>query len=172
METKTDDQQVLETAEVAEETTETPEVTAEEIAQLKAKAAKADELEGKNKQLFERLKKAEVKAPLQEVKSDGLSTKDVIFLAKADIHEDDVSEVLDWAKFKGVTVSEAHKQLKGVLADRSEQRKTAETTNISNARRSTVKVTDETILEKASKGDLPDSDEGIERLVKAKMKAR
>lgn len=169
--TKTDETEVLETpVENAEETVETPELTAEHIAELKAKAAKADDLEEKNKQLYERAKKAEAKKT--DVPSQELSTKDVIFLAKANVHEDDLDEVLDWAKFKKISVSKAHEQLKGVLASKDEQRKTAAAANISPARRSATKVTDDVILERASRGELPENEDDIARLIKAKSKKR
>jgi hypothetical protein len=170
----TDAPEVLETQEVAAETTETSEeseLTPEVIADLKAKAAKADELEKKNKQLFERAKKAEA-AKSHEIETTDLSTKDVLYLAKADVHEDDVNEVLEWAKFKKITVSDAHKQLKATLQVRAEERKSAETANISPVRRGPSKATDDTLLENAKAGKLPESDDDIMRLVAAKTRAK
>lgn len=167
-----DGSEVLETPEeVAEETTEeNSELTAEQIAELKAKAAKADELEGKNKQLFERLKKAETKP--DHSKSD-LSQTDVLYLAKADIHEEDIQEVLDWAKFKGVNIREAHKQLKDTLAVREEQRKTAAASHTKGGQRGTSKVSGDDILRKAeTTGEVPDSNEGLNKLFEARMAQR
>src|SRR5690606_10314539 len=40
---------------------------------------------------------------------DNLSQKDMFALIKADVHEDDISEVADYAKLKGITVAEALK---------------------------------------------------------------
>jgi hypothetical protein len=173
MEPNQDGSEVLETTEkVAEETTETPEeLTAEQIAELKAKAAKADELEKKNKQLFERAKKAETeKAPLQE---EGLSNRDVLYLAKADVHEDDVDEVLDWAKFKKISVAYAHKQLKATLDVRAEQRKSASASHTKGGARGTSKTTGEDLLRKAERtGEVPETAEGMNDLFLARQKRR
>jgi hypothetical protein len=176
---QTDAPEVLETQEVAEETTETPEaeepeLTPEVIADLKAKAAKAEELEKKNKQLFERAKKAEATKEIKGVEEahQALSTKDVLYLAKADVHEDDVNEVLEWAKFKKISVSEAHKQLTATLQVRAEERKSAETANVSNVRRGPTTLKPETLLENAKSGKLPETDADIARLMDAKLRAK
>jgi hypothetical protein len=165
------------TEEVAEETTnetQEEELTPEQIADLKKKA----EVSSQN---FERAKKAEAdlkeaRKKLQEGntaenKAEVLSTKDVLYLAKADVHEDDVNEVLEWSKFKKISVQEAHKQLKGTLEVRAEQRKSAETANISNVRRGPTKVTAETLLENAKAGKLPENDEDIRKLMEAQFTA-
>jgi len=172
-----DETQVLET-ESTEEVTETTEDTSEpqqeeSVEELRSRLEEErkarEETEKKNKQLYERLKKQD--APKAEA-SDGLSNKDVLFLAKADIHEDDLDEVLDWAKFKKVSVSEAYKQLKPTLEVRAEQRDTAQASNKSNVRRGPTTVSDDVLLAKASKGQLPESEEEIERLIKAKAKQK
>lgn len=163
-ETAVEETEATETTEVAEETTE---ATEEED---------VDALKEKNKQLYARAKKAEEEAkklktskPSSEVPKD-LSTKDVLFLAKADIHEDDIEEVLEWSKFKKVPVSEAYKQLKGVLQSKTEERKSAQATNTGPARRGTSKVNDDTLLDRAGKGEMPDSDDDLARLVGARFK--
>lgn len=164
------------------------EIVTEEVTTPEEETETVESLTDKNKKLYARAKKAEgfvevngewVKKPKAQTETttvvpsqDGLSTKDVLFLAKADIHEDDMDEVLEWAKFKKVPVSEAYKQLKGVLEVKNEQRKTSATANISNARRSNSKVSDDTLIEKANKGDLPESQDDIDRLMKAKLKTR
>lgn len=169
-----DGSEVLETTETeaAEETTVDETLTAEEIAELRSKAAKADELEAKNKQLFERAKKAETTRAEPQAPSESLSTKDVVYLAKADLHNDDVDEVLELAKLKGISVSKAHEYLKPILDVRAEQRTSASAANVSNVRRGPSKVTDEVLVSKASKGELPDDDEGIERLISAMSKKK
>ena len=178
-ETNQDGSEVLETTETEAEAVETTEAadeapTAEEIAELRTKAAKADELEAKNKQLYERAKKAETATKAEpQASQNGLSTKDVVYLAKADIHDDDVDEVLDYAKLKGISVGKAHEFLKPILAVRTEQRATASAANTSSVRRGASKATGETLLENAKAGKLPDSDDDIARLVAAQAeKAR
>lgn len=102
--------------EVIAETPETPEeLTSEQIAELKKKADVSS-------QNFERAKKAE--ADLREAKRllearsgseiKPPSAKEIAALAKvaAEVHEDDIEEVLDWAAFKKIPVTEAKNQLK------------------------------------------------------------
>lgn len=126
-----------------------------------------EKLKKEKDELYIQLKKA--KAAKEQSKAEAptrgeLSTKDVLYLAKADIHEDDMDEVLDWSKFKKVSVNEAHKQLKGVLRERDEERKTASATNTGTARRASSKISDDALTEKASKGELPDSEDEMARL--------
>lgn len=149
---------------------------------------KSVRLEEANKHLYARAKKAEgfelveekwVKKPKIEPKPEkpepkaveqSLSTKDVLFLAKADIHEDDLGEVLDWAKFKNISVNEAHKQLKGTLSVRAEERRTAEVTQTGKTQRGTSKVTGESLLERAeSTGEVPEDEEGLKKLFQARQ---
>lgn len=115
-----------------------------------------------------RAEKAEKEA--KEEKSD-IASKDILYLAKADIHEDDLNDVLEWAKFKNISVHEAHKQLKGTLDVRAEERKTAEAANTKSTRSSSA-VTGEKLLERALQNELPEKDEDIERLAEARINAR
>lgn len=160
--------EVLETPETVEETpsatAETPkdELSPEQIADLKKKADERDELEKKNKQLFERVKKA-------EGKSDALSNKDIIYLAKNDIHDEDVEEVLDLARLKKWDVKQAHDYLKPLLDSRAEMRRTAQATQTRSAR-SVSKVSGEELLAKAERtGELPESEDGMAALAYARM---
>jgi len=170
----TDAPEVLETQETAEETAETPdeetiELSATELADLRAKAEKSDDLEAKNKQLFERLKK-EKQAPS---KTDGISNKDVLFLAKADVHSDDMDELLDWAKFKKVSVEEAHKQLKTTLDVRAEERRSAGAAHVKGGARGSSKVSGQDLLRKAEQtGEIPDTADGLHDLFAARMARR
>jgi hypothetical protein len=86
----------------------------------------------------------------------GLSIKD----AKAiqDIHEDDVEDVVEWAKFKKISIAEAKKSdhIKTLLKEKEEQRKTAAASNTGIARRSSVKLSDAEVVERASKGEFPE----------------
>jgi hypothetical protein len=171
-----DNSEVLENTETTEtEAVETPEVaepTIEELkAQLEEERKAREETDAKNKQLFERVKKAETK-PAPQVQQDGLSNKDVIYLAKADIHADDVDEVLEMARAKKWDMKRAHEYMKPILAVRAEERDTAKGANISNVRRGPSKVTDEVLVSNASRGNLPDDEEGIERLIAAKLKQK
>ncbi|KKQ75520.1 MAG: hypothetical protein US97_C0039G0009 [Microgenomates group bacterium GW2011_GWF1_38_5] len=145
-----------------------------------------DALKEQNKQLFARAKKAEgfilkdgkwVKEPKPELKPEvkkepeaeqGLTSKDVLYLAKADVHEDDIDTVLEWAKFKNISVKDAHGELKGVLATKDEERRSAQVTQTKGARGASA-PTAEDLISQASKGQLPETDEGIEALAAAEM---
>lgn len=165
----TDAPEVLETQEVAEETTETPEnpdERDERIAQLEKEKA---DLESKNKQLFERTKKAAV--PSKEI--DGLSTKDVLYLAKADVHQDDIEDVLEWAKFKKISVADAHKHLKSTLDVRAEERKSASVSHTKGGARGTSKTSGTDLLRRAEQtGEVPDTTDGLNDLFEARQKQR
>lgn len=102
--------------------------------------------------------------------SPQLSTADIIALSK--VHEDDVERVERFAKSEGVSVREALKndELKAILSLRDEQRTTASASNVSTTRRSSVKLSDDVIVSNASQNKIPDDDEGIARLIAAKMK--
>lgn len=155
-----DGSEVLETTETEEETVETPDEEKEALKREK------EELENKNKQLYERLKKAETKTS-----DDGLSSKDVIFLAKTDIHEEDIAEVTELAKLKKISVAEAYKYLKPVLDVRAEERKTAQATQTKGGRGTTTEKPED-ILRRASQGQLPQDDAGIEALTAAREAQR
>lgn len=168
-----DGQEVIETPESEVETVETPseeveESVEEKIARLEAEKLDLDE---KNKKLYARLKKEEKPALKQEVSNDGLSNKDVLFLAKADVHEDDIDELLEWAKFKKVPVQEAFKLLKSTLDVRNEERRTAQATQIRGGARGSAKVNGEELLAKAQRtGEVPDTTEGMQALFQARLK--
>ena len=123
------------------------------IADNEAQTAEARKKEAedfaKAKELAENYKIRAEKAEKEAKKGGGeppkespeLSTKDVLFLAKADIHEDDMDEVLEWSKFKKISVSDAFKQLKPTLDVRSEERKSAQVTQTKGARGATAPTT-------------------------------
>jgi hypothetical protein len=101
---------------------------------------------------------------------DGLSNKDVLFLAKADIHEDDLDDVIDYARLKKIPVAEAHKFMKPILAERAEERRTAAATRTGSGARGASKATGDDLLRKADQsGEVPESDDGIKALVEARL---
>lgn len=161
--------------EVALETTQdtTPE-NVEETIDWKAIALKNKELAENQKIRAEKAEKLaktiKVEAKTDISKPVSMSTKDYIALVNAKINEDDIGEVEDYAKYKGISIAEALKVgvVKSLLAEKSEMRKTAQATNVSNARRSSTQISPETLLAKASKLDLPENDDDIERLIKAR----
>lgn len=103
--------------------------------------------------------------------NDSLPIEDTIALHRSNIHEDDISEVLRYAKFQGISVREALKSnvVKSLLATKEESRRVAEATNTGASRRTSAKSSEESLLSKAEKGELPSSDEDIKRLAEARF---
>lgn len=176
MDTNNDEEVILNTQEetVELETTESTEEVAEQI-DWKAEALKMKEI-ADNQRI--RAEKAERKSK-EEVKSESktsqfnpnLSTVEIVALTKANIEPEDIDEVLEYAKFKGISVQDALKStvVKATLAERAEQRNVALATNTGGAKRGTGRISDETLMANANKGNLPENDADIDRLIKAKM---
>lgn len=143
-------------------------------------------LKEQNKKLFARAKKAEGfefkdgkwvkpvvdKKPETKVEpSQELSAKDALLLAKANVDLEDVDEVIDFAKYRKITIAEAlqNNTLKAILTDSQEKRKTALATQTSGTRKTTA-PTIEALTEKAQKGELSESE--IDKLVELRMEAK
>lgn len=150
------------TPEVTPEVTTPDEGAEESVEELKARLAKSEELATNYKVRAEKAEKKAKETPVVEPKPEnGLSIKD--WKALQDVHDDDVEEVVEWAKFKKITVAEAKKSphIVTLLKEKQEQRKTAAATNTGPARRGSVKVSDEEVVEKAQKGQLPEDPEAL-----------
>jgi len=166
----TDEQEVLETPETEvdeEETTEEEdESSSEEESEVDERDQKIAELERKNKQLFERVKK-------QPAQSD-LSQNDLIAIMKADVHEEDITEVTDYAKLKGLSVKEALNSsvVKAILSERKEERTSAGATNTSGSKKAPAKVSSDRLLSDAREGKMPESDQDIQRLLDAQIELK
>ena len=118
--------------------------------------------------------KVETPNTKQEVSNkniEQLSTIDTIAIMKADIDTDDIPKVVEMAKLKGVTVAEAlkSKSVQAILQESKEERLTANATNVASSRRSSSRVSDETLIERAKKGIMPDNDADLERLILADL---
>ena len=146
----------------------------EDTTDWKAKAEKEAEL-AKNYKI--RAEKAERLAKSEKIsepkakpsKADGeLSTKDIYALMEAKVAEEDIDKVQEIAKLKGISVSEALKLslTKQILSDEIEQRNTASAANVGGSKRGSGKVPDDVLLANASKGNLPENDADLERLIK------
>lgn len=177
MENENDVADISNTAEeVVLETTEesTGEKSTEESDEsLTARLAKAEELANNYKV---RAEKAEKKAKMTGKETEpsekkDLSSKDIIALMNAKVSEDDLDEVVDYAKFKKIGIAEALKTstVKTLLAEKAEQRNVANATNTGTSRRGSAKLSEEALIENSKKGNIPDSDSDIERLMKAKL---
>lgn len=126
-----------------------------------------------------RAEKAERKAKVapeakHEAQSANVSTKDLYALMEAKVPEEDISEVEDYAKYKGISIAEALKTqaVRSILNEKSEMRNVASATNTGGSKRVGGRVSDETLLANASKGNFPESDADIDRLVKLQFRNR
>lgn len=170
-----DEQEVHETPVGDSKPEDEKELSAEEIADLKKRAdvssqnfERAKKLEAENKALKEGGESKET--PKEEKKEEGLSQLDVIYLAKADIHDDDVSEVMAYSQKTGLSVKESHEYLKPILDVRAEERKTASATHTKSSARSGNKNDGDSLLKKAEQsGEVPDSEEGMKALAQARL---
>lgn len=175
------DQSLNESEEVVLETTQEEvqddNVSQDLATQLKAERdarLKAEEV-AKNQRIraekAEKLAKSSTKEEVKAEAAQGMTTRDVIALTKANIHEDDISEVEEYAKFKNISVADALKSsvVKTLIKEKEEMRKTANVANTSNARRSQVRPTGQDLIAKAVKGETVDD---IEALAQARMEAR
>jgi hypothetical protein len=169
------------TEEVTPEVTTTEEVVEESIEEVKARLAKAEEIANNYKIRAEKAEKisksvkVETKVETKTESNDGLSVKDTLALFGAKVTEpEDVDEVVEWARFKKIQVTEALKSetIKARLKEKSEMRATAAATNTGPARRTTTKMTPDVLVSKAKAGELPESDEGMDALAEARLAQR
>lgn len=126
-----------------------------------------------------RAEKAESEAKAKEAKevkveptpiNDSLTQSDLLAIVRANIADEDIDEVRDYANLKHISVSEALKSsvVKTILSEKDEERKTANATSTGNARKGSERQTPSQLLENAKKGILPDSDEDLEKLILAR----
>jgi hypothetical protein len=113
------------------------------------------------------------KTPKNE-RNEEMSSRDIIALTKANIADEDIDVVLDYAKFKKISVVEALKSsvVKATLAENEEHRKTAAATNIGTGRRGIQQKSEGSLLSEFKSGKVPETDDEMERLALARMKAR
>jgi hypothetical protein len=170
MNNQNDEEVILNTQ---EETTDSNEVetdeSSESLEELKERLAKAEELANNYKIRAEKAENKSAKTETPKVapkKSLDLSPAEIIAFSKANIEAEDVEDVLEYARFKGIPVMEALKSnvMKATLSEKNELRKSAEATNTGSTRRGTSVISDAQLLENAKKGILPDSDADLDRL--------
>lgn len=161
------DEEIVESTEEVEETTpveaeEASEVESEEQPQEEEKPQEeeSDQRDAEIAKLKRQLKQATKKLEKPSAKpSADLSPTDVIQLMKDNVTEtDDINNVVDYAKFKGITVTEALKLgvVKTMLADSKQERETANATSTKGGKRGISTPSTDEILAKAAQGELPD----------------
>ena len=142
------------------ENKEDNELTPEELVDLKKRAdassqnfERLKELEKENKKL-----KSEPKEETPKETPKDLSSKDLYSLMSAKVPQEDVDEVVDYAKFKGISVEEALKSdvIKTTLDTNAEHRKTANASNTDPSRPSSKKLSGAEIQKEADKGNMPE----------------
>lgn len=101
-----------------------------------------------------------------------LSIKDSARLQQAGIPVDDWDEVVSYAKFKGVAITDALNSsvVKATLKERQEERQSANAANSGATRRGTSKISGEKLIEEAEKGKFPETDEEIRAMAEARYK--
>ncbi len=150
-------------------------------------------LKEQNKQLFARAKKAEgfelkdgkwLKPPKPEVKpeikpevkrEENLATSDLYALMQAQVPQEDIQEVSDYAKLKGVSIAEALKSnvVRTILSDKAEERKAADAANVKPSGRQVSKPSSESLLDKVkTTGELPESKEDLEKLIALRIQKK
>lgn len=107
-------------------------------------------------------------------KMDGFSPMDLIAITKANLDEEALKEAMDYAKYKKISVAEAIKSpaVKATIQLIEENRRVSEASNTGSARRGSSKISDESLIENARKGILPESDADMKRLVSIRKNYR
>lgn len=127
------------------------ELAKSEFASVAEKAQKNEELAGNYKTRAEKAEDDVKKYKPADQKKDeekGLSPKDTYALINAKVPEEDLETVMEYAKFKGISVADALKApiLTTVLADNEAKRVTAAATQ-TRSTRSTTKIDGNTIVD-------------------------
>ena len=154
------------------------ELTKQEFAAIEAKATKAEEIANNQKirvekaeELAKQLKKPEEKETPKNEKSE-YSLQDI--RALSDVHDEDVQEVVDFAKFKGISITEAKKNptVQTILKQKTEERATAAATNTDKGRKPSSKISSEDLLDKFNQGDIPEKEEDLKKVIEQRWTAK
>lgn len=158
---------------VAPETTEEVVEEVEDIESVRAKLAKAEEI-AENQRI--RAEKAEARAKEKKVEpsNTSLNAGDMMAIKNANIDPQDMDLVEKFAKDNNMSLRESlmHPHVKAILAYEEELRTTAVATNVESVRRGASKISVDRLLENASAGKIPTSDDEIEALISAKLKRK
>jgi len=101
-----------------------------------------------------------------------LTPKDYLALRDSDISAEDFDEVQSYANFRNVPIAQIlkDKTLKAILEDRTEERRTADATQVKGGQRGASKTTGADLLAKAEKtGEVPDTAEGMKAMQEARI---
>lgn len=137
---------------------------------LRAKKAEKDLKDNPPVEKETPIKPVEIETP----KND-FSPKDYLALSQAGVPADDLDEVTDFAKYKGITIAEALKTsyIQTTLKEKSEERTTANATNTKTGRRGVSRASGRELLKEFDKkGKIPDSDADLDAMLEAEFKAK
>lgn len=139
-----------------EEIKETPEEEEEVIEEPKEKTPSSDkdkEIETLKKQKEHWRKKAKEAGETKKDTAE-LSTKDAMILMRADVHEEDIDEVVNFARYRNISISDVLKDttMQTILANRKEERATEAAINIKGGKPTGAKKTDSQVIEELRKG--------------------
>ncbi len=154
-----------------EETTEEELETEESPAEMKERLAKLEELANNYKIRAEKAEKASKAKP--PTTANDLNSKDLVAIMNAKVPEDDIDEVVEYAKYRKASISDILKDpiMKATLDLRAEERNSSIAANTNSGRRGSQRIPDDVLMANASKGKMPENDAEINRLMKAKYSA-
>lgn len=172
MEDETKDIPALE--ETEETTEEVVEEQEEDETDWKSEAQKAKELADNYKKRAEKAEKKAKSAPTTKEETSNLSPKDYLALQEAGITAQDFDEVQDFANYRKVSLAEALESstLRTILAERKEERATAQATSTKGARGTKPKSGDDYLEKAKTTGEIPTDDKALQDLILAKQNAR
>lgn len=136
------------------------------------KAEKAQELAENYKIRAEKAERLAKEKGEPKADEQSLSTKDALALVNAKVSDEDYDEVIRVSKTLGKNIAETLKDkiMQTILAERVEERQTANATQIGKNQRGASKTTGEDLLDKAEKtGEVPEDKEGLQALWRARM---
>ena len=132
------------------------------------RAEKAEKKAKELEKIKEKSSKKEEKKDSTSKQESTLSVKDSARLQQANIPVDDWDDVIEYANFKGISVSEAlgSSVVKATLAEKEETRNTAKATNTGKGKQGSSKISGSNALEKArAKGIIPDREDELDALL-------
>ena len=137
--------------------------------------ARAKKAEAEARELKAKLKPSQ-KEPVSPPSGTGSLTINSVreFKAISDLEDEDAEYVASIAEKFGFSLADArkNKDVQAVLSVRAEERRTASVTSTGTVRRGTSKVSDESLLEKASAGNMPEDEDSMMRIAQARLKTR
>lgn len=171
----------VEEVEAEAETEEVVEVEEEEVVEEEVVEeeldykAEVERLKKENQTL--KIQKAKIKEKGEthkDVPSQEISQFDLYALMQKNVAQEDIQEVIDYSKLKGISIQQALEStlIKATLAEKEEERKTANASSTGTAKRSQREVSGDVLLENARNNKLPESDSDLSKLIDARMEAK